>query len=558
MASGRLQLPPIRLLRRLRARVGRLSAVMVVVLLVGMLPMTGLLWLLTNGAHSDEKAEARSRLMHSASFLAGMQADALATVEFTLSQLSGRDASWALDLDSCEAEVKQIAGAHPFIAGLAVLRGDGVVHCTMTRGRQGISLADRPFVRQALREPGMAIGEPLMARISGQIVLPVAIALRHPPGGVEGPTLLSGTLDLGRVANAVTRVLNEDERAADGRVKLFDASGQPLLTYPPRPTPVDEKPIPAALLAEARGSYHFLATDGTERMMGFASAEAGGLIWGVSLVTDLMLTEAHVRLRLVLAMAVAAALVGVLVALALAHARILRPLALLTEAARGGPAGRLPTERLPGEFEVLRTAMGRMMVDVAHREAKLRQANQDLARLADRDALTGLPNRRRFDADLAEAWERVLAQAEPLAIVVLDVDHFKKFNDRYGHLPGDTCLRKVAEAIEGVRLREQDVAARLGGEEFVLLLPRTDTAGAMVVAERALAAIRDREILHEDGVEGRVTASAGVAAAIPMRGIDPLALLTAADAALYAAKAAGRNRAMSAAGVATLVSEQTS
>jgi len=259
------------------------------------------------------------------------------------------------------------------------------------------------------------------------------------------------------------------------------------------------------------------------------------------------LAPAHARFWLVLGLGVLAGALGLVAALYIARVRILRPLAVLTAFAAQASSGRASeTPRLPGEFDLLRRAMTSMIEDVACRELRLNQANTELQRLAERDALTGIANRRSFNSALAEAWARGLTDQEHVALVILDVDHFKKFNDRYGHLPGDACLCKVADSIDGVRLREQDMVARLGGEEFVMLLPRTDSEGALVVAERALAAIRARMILHEDGLDGTVTASAGVAACVPIRGMDPLALLAAADTALYAAKARGRNQALTA------------
>jgi len=283
--------------------------------------------------------------------------------------------------------------------------------------------------------------------------------------------------------------------------------------------------------------------------VGYARAAQGGTIYAVTLATDVMLSDAHQRFRTVLILGLLAGMLGLAAALYIARVRILRPLAILTEvAARAGAKTpeHLATGRLPGEFDVLRLAMASMLEDVASRERRLNDANVELLRLAERDALTGIANRRSFNNALAEAWAHALAESDHVALVILDVDFFKKFNDRYGHLPGDACLCKMAQAIDGVRLRDRDLVARLGGEEFVMLLPRTDSAGALVVAERALDAIRDKMILHEDGVDGSVTASAGVAACVPVRGMDPLALLAAADAALYGAKQAGRNRVVAA------------
>jgi len=342
-------------------------------------------------------------------------------------------------------------------------------------------------------------------------------------------------------------VLNEESRAADGRIKVHDAAGRLLATYPPRSGARAELPLDQQLVAGPFGSFEHQAGDGRQRLMGYAHAAEGGTIYVATLVTNLMLAPAHARFWLVLGLGVLAGALGLVAALYIARVRILRPLAVLTAFAAQASSGRASeTPRLPGEFDLLRRAMTSMIEDVACRELRLNQANTELQRLAERDALTGIANRRSFNSALAEAWARGLTDQEHVALVILDVDHFKKFNDRYGHLPGDACLCKVADSIDGVRLREQDMVARLGGEEFVMLLPRTDSEGALVVAERALAAIRARMILHEDGLDGAVTASAGVAACVPIRGMDPLALLAAADTALYAAKARGRNQALTA------------
>lgn len=178
-------------------------------------------------------------------------------------------------------------------------------------------------------------------------------------------------------------------------------------------------------------------------------------------------------------------------------------------------------------------------------QAALREmlaAQHEASVLAEFDALTGLANRRRFDRVLAQEWRRAQRERQPLALVMVDVDHFKRFNDRYGHPAGDVCLRRVAALVGAAARRPADLAARLGGEEFALLLPGTGLAGAAYLARDLRAGVLALGIPHADGAEGVVTISAGVAARRPVASdFDTSALVQAADRALYRAKARGRN-----------------
>jgi len=172
-------------------------------------------------------------------------------------------------------------------------------------------------------------------------------------------------------------------------------------------------------------------------------------------------------------------------------------------------------------------------------EDELAEANRRLRALAGQDSLTGLANRRAFDEALVKEHRRAKREKKALSLVMIDVDRFKVFNDRYGHPAGDDCLRRVAAAIAETALRPGDVSARYGGEEFAVLLPDTDEVGAAVIAERILQAVRGLKISHDGNADGLVTISAGVASA----GFDgkPETLIQDADRALYGAKDSGRN-----------------
>ena len=169
------------------------------------------------------------------------------------------------------------------------------------------------------------------------------------------------------------------------------------------------------------------------------------------------------------------------------------------------------------------------------------RANGVLEDLARHDAMTALLNRRGLDEAVDREWRRAQRESTTLSVVMIDVDHFKRFNDRYGHSAGDECLRQVAGALLTVIRRPADSAARYGGEEFALLLPRTDRFGAADIARRLRAALAALAIPHADSPEGVISVSMGIASIAAIEPGGGPALLTAADQALYAAKNAGRN-----------------
>jgi diguanylate cyclase (GGDEF)-like protein len=179
---------------------------------------------------------------------------------------------------------------------------------------------------------------------------------------------------------------------------------------------------------------------------------------------------------------------------------------------------------------------------VAERTAQLEDANRKLAKLSATDGLTGLANRRHFDEVLRSEWARAARTGQPLVVVMLDVDHFKKFNDRYGHQAGDACLVRVAQALQGGTRRASDLAARYGGEEFSIVLPNTGAAEARELGEVLRRAVEQLDIAHERSARGHVTISVGIAVQWQQGAANPDALMRQADGALYRAKDSGRNR----------------
>ncbi|MFD2231630.1 diguanylate cyclase [Alkalimarinus sediminis] len=182
-------------------------------------------------------------------------------------------------------------------------------------------------------------------------------------------------------------------------------------------------------------------------------------------------------------------------------------------------------------------AMGR----IAAIQEQLQTVNQELSRLAHVDSLTELNNRRGFVLHYGREWGRSSREAQPLSIIMIDIDSFKTYNDNYGHLAGDDCLRLVAKILMSNLLRPVDMVARYGGEEFVVLLPNTSLDGAKLVAERLRAAVESENLKHEfSPVAKHVTISAGCAEKVA--GQAPNLLIDVADKNLYKAKENGRNQ----------------
>jgi len=178
---------------------------------------------------------------------------------------------------------------------------------------------------------------------------------------------------------------------------------------------------------------------------------------------------------------------------------------------------------------------------------QLKDALDQMELMAATDGLTGLANRRHFDGVADEEWRRCAREHQPLSLLMLDVDYFKLFNDRYGHLVGDGCLRAIASQLAAAARRPGDLTARYGGEEFLALMPHTDRAGALRVAELVRKLVQDLAIAHDASPSpGVITVSIGVATAWPegpaTSSKNISALLAAADTALYQAKSGGRNR----------------
>ena len=195
--------------------------------------------------------------------------------------------------------------------------------------------------------------------------------------------------------------------------------------------------------------------------------------------------------------------------------------------------------------EALRTKtieFDRQLSELEELQQQLEETNEQLFMLSTTDGLTGLFNKRRYGEIIAEEWQRASRTGSSLSLIMLDIDHFKLYNDSFGHHVGDDCLRQIANALMALDIRELDKIARIGGEEFAIVLPETNREGAALVAERVRSSIESLNIPHSEESENCwVTASLGFSSVTPTKGITVRYLMEAADNALYASKRNNRN-----------------
>ena len=203
------------------------------------------------------------------------------------------------------------------------------------------------------------------------------------------------------------------------------------------------------------------------------------------------------------------------------------------------------TERLDMEQKLLQSAnrANLLLQQLEEANHQLEEANQRLELLTIQDELTGIANRRHFNAVLEQEWRRSVRNGTPVSLILIDIDFFKDYNDTYGHQSGDACLKQVASSLDRTFNRPGDLVARYGGEEFVAVMSDVDTEDAATMAEKLRTQVEALDIPHEcSQASTRVTISLGGATTIPAGSESPAALIEAADGALYQAKREGRNR----------------
>jgi len=411
-----------------------------------------------------------------------------------------------------QAHLVELTRTTPELHGLFVYDAEGRWLATsLTEQIQGDN-SDRAYFQyhRTHADKGIYIGHPVRSRSTGVWVLPVSRRIDHPDGSFGGVALV--TLKV----NFFERIYDELNVGRTGTVLLALDDGTVIYRRP-----FDAKLIGTnlsggavfqAIRRQSAGSAFLVArVDNIERLYSFRRVDDFAFVIAVGQTKDELLGNWR-RSSILIGLAVL--LIGAVFAL---FAR-----------------------KLIRQF-IIRDRLDAKLRAFSH---DLQRDNLGLQQLAHTDKLTGLANRRRFDEILEHELRRAQRAGASLALILIDVDFFKKFNDRYGHPAGDACLQAVAGVLAGQVNRNRDLPARYGGEEFAVVLPDTDAAGAMAVAERLRHEIEALRLPHHESPFDVVTASLGVSAIAPGAGDspDPLGLVARADRHLYQAKHAGRNR----------------
>jgi len=491
-----------------------------------------------------ERAElARSQVVDLARGGAAAQREIVSSMRSLLQIVARAYARMPSDTEDCNRALTNLTGNIPWLRGINVAGIDGRIKCATDPHAVGVNVADRSYFQSVVHTREFMLSDYLISRVHQLPSLIATYPVLKDDGSVDAVVLASINLQwMGDLAATAAR-------RADTSVDVIDGSGTLLAASADQGaligTDFATLPLVRDMLANDEGAVTTVGFDGVRRIFAYVR-----LPWTrARLAVGLDEAVVHGSIDREISIAyVQLGLFGILVMLAAwfgGERLILRPIRSLVQMAtrlgRGDLQVRAADEPWLAEFEPLAAAFDDMARKLAAREEELQIANEHLEELASLDGLTGLANRRGFDRALEREWQRAAERSRPLALMMIDIDHFKPFNDRYGHVRGDACLRAVGETLSLVTLEEAVLVARYGGEEFALLLPGLDIARMTALAEEARRAIEDLLIVHEESESGFVTISIGVESQVPEPGQSAADLVEAADGALYAAKRRGRN-----------------
>jgi diguanylate cyclase (GGDEF)-like protein len=450
---------------------------------------------------------------------------------------------------SCDVMRASLPSNLPWIRSVMIVGGDGRIQCSTTNMYVGVDLGDRPYLVKARETRDFAFSEFLLARPTNTPMIMAAYPVSAIDAAADSVVLAAINLDwLSKIMNnlggrtGVSSVLVDSAGTVlAAPADQADAIGKPLASMPLLSAIAHKALVSGA----SSGSLTFAAADGSNRLVNFAQIPGTPSRLVVSIdeakVTAAVnrdIRTAYLQLGFVCLIVLLGALVG-------AEKLIIQPIELMTGMAKrfgeGDSSARVARGRLPSEFVPLARAFNAMAAQLSQRERELVATNARLTVMASIDMLSGLANRRGFQSRLDFEWMKAQQQDAELSLLMIDVDHFKLFNDTYGHPEGDACLTRLGETLSGIAADTLGFAGRYGGEEFCLLLPNTNAARALEIGETVRAAVQDLAIPHATSGHQAVTVSIGVACTQPNDAQHPGDLVEAADAALYAAKHRGRN-----------------
>ena len=450
---------------------------------------------------------------------------------------------------SCEVLRASLPANLPWIRSIMLVSKDGVVQCSTLNIQVGLNIGDRDYFRKAQQTRDFVFSDYLFGKTNNRPIMMAAypVAAINPE---EDAVVVAG-MNLDWLSKIMAKL---GGRPGISSV-LVDSTGVVLAAPPDQASmigqPLDNVPLLSAIAYKAlssnseTGSISFTTSDGSKRAISFARIP-GTLSRLIVSIDEAKVTAAinreirtaYLQLGFVCLFVLLGALIG-------AEKLIIKPIEVMTGMAKrfgeGDSSARVSRSRLPAEFMPLARAFNAMAAQLSQRERQLVATNDRLTVMASMDMLSGLANRRGFQSRLDFEWMKAQQYNSELSLLMIDVDHFKLYNDTYGHPEGDACLTRLGEALAGIAADTMGFAGRYGGEEFCLLLPNTGAIKALEIGETVRAAIQGLGMPHITSSHQTVTVSVGVAATLPSGAQAPGDLIEAADAALYAAKHGGRN-----------------
>ncbi|MBR1273576.1 diguanylate cyclase domain-containing protein [Bradyrhizobium sp. AUGA SZCCT0283] len=450
---------------------------------------------------------------------------------------------------SCEILRASLPANLPWIRSIMLVSKEGVVQCSTLNVQVGLNIGDRDYFRKAQETLDFVFSDYLFGKTNNRPMMMAA----YPVSAInpEEDSVAVAGINLDWLSKIMANLGGRPGISA----LLIDSTGVVLAAPPDQASmigrPLDNVPLLSAITYKAlssnsdTGSLSFTANDGSKRAISFARIPGTQSRLVVSVeeakVTAAINREirtAYLQLGFVCLFVLLGALIG-------AEKLIINPIELMTGMAKrfgeGDWSARVARSRLPLEFMPLARAFNAMAAQLSQRERELVATNDRLTVMASIDMLSGLANRRGFQSRLDFEWMKAQQYHCELSLLMIDVDHFKLYNDTYGHPEGDACLTRIGEALAGIAGDTLGFAGRYGGEEFCLLLPNTSPQRALEIGETVRATVQDLGLPHITSSHRTVTVSVGVAATLPSDAQTPGELIEAADAALYAAKHRGRN-----------------
>ena len=511
--------------------------------------------LMLERARSLEDTRARQIALASAEFSglaqhsADTQREVISSVETMLKSAAYIRASAGGVGRSCDIMRASLPVNLPWIRSLMIVGKDGRVQCATNNTLVGLDLGDRIYFKTAQQTRDFAFSDFLLAKSTNKPIVMAAYPVSAITDEVDSVIVAGVNLDW--MSKSMSNLGGRPGISA----VLVDSAGIVMAAPADQASMIgrtlDTIPLLSAIAEKAissdqpQGSLSFTAADGSKRAASFAriADSQARLIVSideakVSAAINREIRTAYLQLGFVCVFV----LLGALIA---AEKLIIQPIEVMSAMAKrfgqGDWSVRAARKALPAEFVPLARAFNAMAAQLGQRERELVATNDRLTVIASIDMLSGLANRRGFQSRLDFEWMKAQQYDSELSLLMIDVDHFKLFNDTYGHPEGDACLSRLGETLAAISAETMGFAGRYGGEEFCLLLPNTGVVRALEIGEMVRTAVQDLAMPHCTSSYQTVTASVGVACTRPNDTLRPGDLIEAADAALYAAKHRGRN-----------------